>query len=722
MGIQGFFNNFKKQSDKSTQKFIVPATIEGDITRLYVDFISIIFDLIIDFPDQLNNRNEGIQELLLEHINRRLDILSNFYPNATVYVYFEAIPTVAKTIEQFARRLYRKILSDVKEDLKQRLLLNFQEFDFGLISFNSPFLNVIAERIEEHFKTIGRPVHVDRFNPTINNVGEAEHRIINHIANNLDPTDNKFVIYSPDADVFILSTLLSNNLSITDRNVIVNTLRRSEPNINIQTGVVTREFFSIKSNIFANYLISKITGTTKARKRLVADVLFMFNILGDDFIPLFKNFSIQEVDLLYIGYSAFPADIYILDHDEQNNKFAINKANLLRFFQIPEISAIDTIQNRIRYFGVKSLEKPNSYFDTYFYNRIAYDYLIENFDQGLYIDEIDHEQSRKLTESLRRRKPDHPEMKVQKVPPNQNNFGFNFIPRTVPPSYTIKYDDPQIYRGDSTYLLKFTSTRNNTKKIDLNGQNYTDTNLLKLENFPAHQEPIDANLMTRNYFEGYQFILDMYFNLYGEVRNNFWYYRYSSTPTIAQLIRWLSTNELPDYVVSTNPAYFTGEEYVSYLNNLVTSNHRITIESINKQLESRRDRRRVTRVEYDNLVLFRGKGINIVFDCKDKKYLNKCSIEGETVESPLVFLQRTRAPLPPPPPIPVPVIEPVQRVPVQPRLNVHAQAFVPRKPQVPPPQPPQAPKKGGGNDESKYKEKYLKYKSKYLELKKKFDF
>lgn len=717
MGIQGFFNNFKKQSDKNTQKFIVPATIEPDITRLYVDFISIIFDLIIDYPDQLNNRNDGIQEILLEHINSRLDIISNFYQNATVYVYFEAIPTVAKTIEQFARRLYRKILSDVKEDLKQRLLLNFQEFDFGLISFNSPFLNVIAERIEEHFKTIGRPIHVDKFNPITNNIGEAEHRIINHIATNLDTTDNKFVIYSPDADVFILSTLLTNNLTITGRNVIVNTLRRSEPIVNIQTGVVTREYFSIKSNIFVNYLIEKIKGTNKNRKRLVADVLFMFNILGDDFIPLFKNFSIQEVDLLYLGYSRLPVDVYILDYNETENKFTINKSNLLRFFQIPEISSIDIIQNRIRYYGASALEKPNSYFDTYFYNRIVYDYLIKCFEDGLYIDEIDHIKSKELTDNLRKRRPTHPEMKVQKVPPNTNNFGLTFLRRTVPPSYDIRYDDSQIYNQNSTYLLKITNTPFNTKKIELNGENYTDTNLLKLENLPSGAHPIDTNLMIINYLEGYQFILDMYFNLYGVVQNNFWYYKYSNTPKIVQLIEWLSINELPDYVVSTNPPYFTGEEYLSYLNNLVTLNHKIAIESINKHLDNLEDKRRVTRVEYDDLILLKGRGINIVFDCKNKKYLNKCSIEGETVESPLVFLQRTRTSS-----LPVLTIEPVQPVP-KPKLRMEAVPFVPKRQQVP--SPPMDKIIVGGvslSDESKYKEKYLKYKSKYLELKKKFDF
>jgi hypothetical protein len=138
---------------------------------------------------------------------------------------------------------------------------------------------------------------------------------------------------------------------------------------------------------------------------------------------------------------------------------------------------------------------------------------------------------------------------------------------------------------------------------------------------------------------------------------------------------------------------------------LVTFNYNIAINSINKQLEERRDVRRVTKVEYNDLISFVRKGINIVFDCKDKKYLNKCTVEGENIESPFEFLIKVRV-----------QAQPVQAQPVQvttvqvtpSTLRPDAPAFVPKA-------------VGGfirGLSNNDYKQKYFKYKEKYLQLKK----
>ncbi len=707
MGIQGFFNNFKEKSisDSNPFKFIVGAEIEPDVSRIYVDFISIIFDLIVDFPDLLNNRNDGVQEILIDQVNIRLETITSFYPNASIYIYFEAIPTIAKTVEQYARRIFRKILSDVKEDLKTKLLLNFQEFDYALISFNSPFINILADRIYQYFTDKGKEIFIEKFNPATNNVGEAEHRIIHHIANNCIEPNNKFVIYSPDADVFILSTLLTNNLTIEGRNVLVNTLRRSEPDLNIQTGRCTRTYFSIKSSVFINYLYSKIISASKNKKRLVADILFVFNILGDDFIPLFKNFTIRQIDILYEAYTRLPLDVYILDYNVGENKFNINKDNLLRFFQTPEMMSIDSLENKLKYYPPQAIEKPNSYFETNFYNRIVYDFLIENFESGYFFNES-----------------------AKKIPPNGQNFGFKSVATTVPRNYNIRYDDPQVYTPttNSSFLLAYLNTKKNTKKIIVNEANYYNINLVRIGSLVHSHEDVEPNIIVTNYLEGYQFILDLYFNDFGVVRNNFWYFRYLNTPTIEQLIRYLQINDLPTYIVSNNPPYFTGEEYQNYLASLVDRNYAIAKKAIQDTF-----RKRIDRIGYNDIVLLRGRGDSIIFDCVGKKYLNKCTIIGETIETPFNFLTKSRGVptipivslsrpiVQPRPVIPSPVLEftsnsasnQVNPIPNMQGLDIKAKPFIPRggpKPHL------------QGDSQQQFKLKYLKYKQKYLELKNKY--
>jgi len=676
MGIQGFFSFFKKQSDNNNNpyKFITIAQVDNSVTRLYIDFISIIYDLVVDFPDLLNNRNNGIQELLLIEVNKRLEIIVNHYPLAKIYVFFEAIPTVAKMVEQYTRKIYKKILSNIKDDLKAKLKLNFQEFDYGLISFSSQFINRLNVSINQYFTQLGREIDIDGFIPEINNIGEAEHRIISHISANLLPENNNFVIYSPDADVFVLSTILSNNLTNEIRKVNINTMRRSESIINLQTNICTREYFFVNSNKFMEYLISKITGTSKIRKRLIADILFIFNILGDDFIPIFKNFSIYDIDKLYNGYIKLPADIFILNYNETDNKFSINKDNLKSYFT--QILEIDSLVNKIRYYGPGNLEKANSYFETNFYNKIVYDYLIYTFDSGLYLNE------------------------KGKGIPNRNNFGF--LSLTIP--YNISYKDKQVYNNDSWYFLDIIDNEKttDTKIISLNKTNYFYVNLISLTNSPNLVQNLVQNIVQNpipnpisnleqilNYLEGYQFILDLYFNNYGVVSNNFWYYKYANTPTISQIINYLSNNDLPNYIVTTNPLYFTEPEYQNYLTRLVDTNYQIALDSIRRITGST-----LTKIGYNDLIKLsrtkEEKTFNIIFDCEGKKYVNKCAIDGEIIESPIEFLIKNR----------------------HTTEQVLSSNLVPIK-------------KGGGNHSHNYeqkqkklREKYLKYKTKYLELKK----
>lgn len=705
MGIQGFFNFFKKQSDdvNNTNKFIVKAEIDSTITRIYVDFISVIYDLVIDFPDLLNNRNDEVQELLLIQVNRRLETIVNYYPEAEIYVFFEAIPTVAKMVEQYARRMYRKILSDVKQDIKTRLLLDFQEFDYGLISFNSPFMIRLYDSLRQYFGDLGRTIYIDTFDPAINNVGEAEHRIISHIASNLSSENNNYIIYSPDADVFILSTLLTNNLSSEIQIVNVNTMRRSEPILNLQTNSSTRDYFFISSNNFMNYLVSKITETTKNRKRLIADILFVFNILGDDFLPIFKNFSIYDIDILYRGYINLPPDIFILDYNELDNKFSINKDNLRRFFS--EILPIDSLVNKTRYYSPRNLEKSNFYFETNFYNRIVYDYLINTLDSGnAYLNE-----------------------KSIDYPYNRNNFGFNSVPITVPPSYDINYLDPRVYNGSWYFLDIQNKTDTDTKTIGLNKLNYFHVNLTSLPNqstpTPITNPEPTTDQQIINYLEGYQFILDLYFNNFGVVLNNFWYYKYAVTPTIAQIIAYLDIHDLPNYVVANNPKYFTAVEYQNYLNRLVDINYQIALNSIKKLTG-----RNLIRVGYDDLIkLGRNREeptLNIIFDCEGKKYINKCVIDDEVIESPIEFIIRIRArgrtitnSIQPTLLLQCP--ESVDSAESTSILNPSAQAFQPKK----------FVQSGKGvkleqkeqKEQEENKKKYLKYKAKYLDLKKRLN-
>jgi hypothetical protein len=738
MGIQGFFKHFFGESEKlgEANKFIKISQQDDTVNRIYIDFPSIIYTLIDDFPEELNNTTAGVQDRLLEKINQRIDAIVDLYPHATIYIYLEAIPTVAKMVEQHYRRLYRKIIGDVKDDLKTKLKLTIpEEFDFSILKLDSPFNERLVSSLTTHLESKSRVVNFNIFNPAENNIGEAEHRIINHIANNLSAENNNFVIYSPDADVFILSTILTNNLNTELRRVNVNTLRISDKIVDPIDNSVSRQYFLINSNKFMDYIISKIT-TPKDRKRLIVDIIFAFNILGDDFIPLFKNFKIANINLMYEGYSQLPTDVFILDYNDGTGHFTINKNNLIGFLSTDKMLSIDELQffipkinkdfredaredaredvkkKEVRKFRV-NYDKNNSYFTDNPYNKIVFDYLTTSIDKGLYYNQKQRGQF-----------------------PNSLNFGFGFTYFNYGDSYDVSYTDPRIYNSEENerFFLNITDIEDKPEKnIELNINNYDYRDLTKLKNItqkPKYGQPpitphvpteTETNELITNYLEGYQFILDLYLNLYGTVRNNFWYYKYHTTPSIRQIIDFLTTHDIPNYTdESITTTYFNVQEYGNYLQTLVQNNYDSAVRLINNSIGGRQR----IKVGYNELISFSSNPVhsyNIVFNCKGKPYLNKCIVEGEHIEPPLRFLYSKRNRLYTPPSTMQPIGIPPPPLPRGPR----GPPQLPRGPRGPPQQrgPPSGPQgfKGGSinQNEEEYKEKYLKYKQKYLELKNK---
>ncbi len=686
MGIQGFFKYFKEKSDLYTEApFILEAEVDENVQRLYIDFINIVYDMVIDFPDELNIQGDVVP-IVIQKILERLELICAYYPNAEIHLFHEGVPTVAKIMEQYSRRIYRKIIGDVKQDLEQRLRLAIVEFDFGLIT-NPTFIENLNQRIIERFTGLGRNIQIYYLENGPDTIGEAEHRIINHIYRTIGPEGNyNFVIYSPDADVFILSTLLTNNLTITGRRIVtVNTLRRSEPNVNEQTGQITRTYYSVITRNFIQYLISNIRTVGKEPKRLIADIMFAFNILGDDFIPLFKNFSINNLDMIYRAYSTLEPEQYILDYDAESNTFTINREILLLFFSTPNMRCIDHLPTSPTRNYPFIMRKPNNYLLTENYNKIVYDYLLFNLEKGFYLYQNDYN--------------------------NNNNFGFGLI-NPQPANYDIKYNDrsvllPKLYKF--RYFLNINNDKYNAEQsaINFNSKFYENKNLLitpNIEQVGLPPEHIDINNMVENYLEGYEFILDLYFNMYGVVRNNFWYYQYNQTPSVQQIITWLSTNALPSYVVEHPIPYFTKKEYKDYLAELITTSYDNLLKIINDTKHSDKE-----SIGYDDLIVL-GYGNNsrsIVFKCREKPYLNKCIINGENILGPIDFLNRERvqhlqvvsAPvvIQTPQVVTPSVVQPNPEVLAPKGLNAKAAPFFP--------------KRGG------FKEKYLKYKQKYLQLK-----
>lgn len=593
MGIQGFFGYFLSESNllKPNKKFIIEESIDRGVKRLYVDFVNIVHDVLAENKD-IDNGKDSSDKLIIEKVIERLATIFSYYPNSKKLIFFECIPTVAKMREQYSRRIFRKIQNDIEIDLKQKLKCEIESrFDQLKFAIDSDFIKNIILAIKDSFDGTDNSSNsnIEIFGYSNNEVGEAEHRIIHHIANTEFENNDVFVMYSPDADVFLLSTILTNLLSTDDKSLIVNTMRRSDD-------VTNRLFYKIDTQKYIEYLISKID-SEKNRFNIINDITYIFNLLGDDFIPIFDKFKTSHArDIFPVIFTALGKlklnNILEKDHDD---KLVIDKNNLIKVFEELEeyTSSKKKFKNSYKY--ILPIDENTNQIK---HNKLIFMVLQDAFQKGYYFYE-------------RSSKSNHKNFYVSNKNYNKkfNNTNSNFL------VYNIDSQKKQ-YEITINKSYKFVSML----EIDRSGESIAES---------ESESESKSNSMIQNYFEGFGFILDLYYNTIGTVNNNFWYYRYNKSPALDETLNWLKNNDnIPPYdKMLVPPTYFTGQQYKTFLQKLIDSNYLNILKKNNI-------------ITYDSLIRINGEHIsNKIFNCFEKKYINKCEIKNEQFFDPIEFIE-----------------------------------------------------------------------------------
>lgn len=580
MGIGGFYTYFLSESNtlKSDKKFITEEIIDQIVKRLYVDFVSIVYDILLENKDLDNGADES-DPLIIQKIIERLAKMFSHYPNAKKLIFFECIPTVAKIKEQYARRIFKKIQSDIELDLKKKLNCKIEpRFDPMKFGIDSNFIKSIIDAINENFND------AEVFSYANNDVGEAEHRIIYHIANTEFKDGDVFIISSPDADIFLLATILTNLLSSKNKTLTINALRRSDD-------VSNRLFYKIDIEKYMNYLLLKVKNNYgKNKYDTINDITYIFNLLGDDFIPIFDKFKTSQAKdifpLIFTAIKNLGSDCVL---ENINNKLIVNKLNLLKVFEelYKNIQPLNDYKHTYKYILPTNAQLPH--------NKLVFMVLQDAFQKGYYF----YEKSLKS---------------------NHNNF---FVTN-------LNYNK-QFNNTTSKFLVYNINNEKNQYEITIN-QSYKTVSMVEIDkNKHSETNKIDQ---IKNYFEGFEFILDLYYNTIGTVKNKFWYYKYNKSPSIGTTIDWLKQNDMPSYVKSNLPTkYFTKKQYSRYLMKLVNVNYSMILNKSSNKLK---------QLAYDDLVkingAFEGVPLNKIFDCFEKKYINKCEIKGEKFFDPIDFV------------------------------------------------------------------------------------
>ena len=534
MGIERFFAAINKNYDVVS---VMSNTKKLKTDVFFLDFNSIIHVVSAKYISELNiknslNNNEKYDENnIILQVKKYLDNLLENVECKLVYIALDGVPTFSKILEQKKRRFVANLIDELVKDKTVHF-----HFNKGSISPGTKFTKKISEFLHnENFKT--KTIISDA---GIN--GEGEFKIIDYIYKN---KIKDYVIYSPDADLIILTMITWT----VDTDSKIKILRHDQ-----QTGILN----VIYINSLINYMISYYKERVKNKidhDKYIKDLCFIFTVFGNDFVPRIDEINIS-MDLYLL------LDAYIINYVD--NGYILNKDNRI----IPK-----TFYNLIKFLNKysKILEKRTSLqykFHNFNYATMINLYLdIKNKKPNeflrFYLDFIDNFDFNNKYGKLQYYLLNDKELLKLSSFTYKNNFNQAYIEnkpnqylKMIPIEYSSKSKKHLIAMKDLSprdkelYLINY--------KLD----NYYDLFMTENTDFTCNKKE-----MVNEYFKGLSWITNYYFNsckLSCNKVDETWFYKFYSAPSITDIYNYFN-HSLLNYQFNNVPLNITPIEQLLYI-------------------------------------------------------------------------------------------------------------------------------------------------------------
>lgn len=316
--------------------------------------IDIFFEKILEDESE----KEYLDKIIIKYSCDYIKYLKEIYPSCKeIYVAIDGVPYMAKVIEQKKRRfigeLMAKITKKFIEDetnykvynglfdgIEEKMYFDLRQFEIKCLKlkFSKGKITpgtIFMENLQKEISKIDGVV-LDGFE----NPGEGERKIVEKMNMYINDDDydinTKITVFSPDADVIILMCLENIKYDIY--------IHRYE-NDNEYKIVSVRKFcdFLIKTFFYEGEMLA--TELVGAEEILILnDILMLFCILGNDFIPdvlisssraLFKINPNTDLNTIVIKYyeELVKNGTYLLNYDSDGYYESVNWnfcANLLK--------------------------------------------------------------------------------------------------------------------------------------------------------------------------------------------------------------------------------------------------------------------------------------------------------------------------------------------------------------------------------------------------------
>lgn len=507
MGIERFFSAINRNFD------VVDEIMLGkkiDCKAFLIDFNSIIHFTSSKLLNEMNKKEvdidlvkiEEIEDKIILEVKNYLDDLLSKVNTKLVYIALDGVPTLAKMLEQKKRRF----IGDLIDQLVSKYALPYN-FSKSLISPGTKFMKKVIEYLNKE------DFGVETIISDTNDTGEGEFKILDYIRKN---KIDDFVIYSPDADLIVLSMILWTENSNSKIKIL-----RFDSN----TEVLNIIHINSLINYFVFYQEERIKFKLDNIK-YIRDLCLIFTIFGNDFLP-----KIEEINVNMDLYLLF--DLYLMNLVDNgyilNDEILIIPKALHNYFSLlnkysPLLERRNSLLYKYQNFNYAFMV--NLYLDAQ--SKKANDYYIFYLD---FIDNFDFSNHYgKLQYYLSSNN------EIKNLLDNytlKNNFNQNYIEKKLHYQKMI----PTEYKStDKKHLIRMKDLSLRDRELYLINN--------KLDKYYYLFNPINKTIvreetkeMVNEYLKGLSWLVNYY---YKSINDEFWFYKYHQSPSIKNLLNYFN--------------------------------------------------------------------------------------------------------------------------------------------------------------------------------------
>lgn len=646
MGIERLFSTLENNPIANTMKPFLKQIIKGTkvpATYFLIDFNSILHmvsaELVADlntlllkiilgvigdevsknliekfkfnFITKSTTYNEYVSYLTRDKVNDLIidkmeDYIKNIILNVittdklkVIYIAMDGTPSKAKMMEQRNRRwvsyiteeLKKKIYDKYEKELmsqKVRYLYEGNKIQWSnrAITVGTPFMDKVEKRLTSQawIQFIRKScISLKKYIYTGYNIpGEGEKKVINFIRNEKITIDDYIMIYSPDSDVILLAMLLETSIgghkALKHISLITNQKKRMSNILEVDTFIDNLHDYVHKKSKF-----------DFEQNKLIRDLVFLFTIFGNDFVPKIESFDVnQNFSMLIDNYiDVFDGEyiiqdkkqraeinhdmfLKVLEHFSQHeekliyakylNTICVNFRTLLKKFDATNETLLETVEKYLEFITklIGNVEKGKEIDDDVDFSKY-YDLLVSyvQLDESDYPLLHQEDFKQKLTKYIQ----NHKKINITKLKfmPYSTSTDNEMHKRNIEKSvkdlnvdFKVLDYDKEIYALQNMldeYSTKFNNKKYIIGKVQVDYNNYT----LKKHPYKKMREYYyekvvhstdeeDIEKLVKAYVEGYMWVFEYYYNTYNHENGDIWYYKYTKTPLLKDFYSFYKNN------------------------------------------------------------------------------------------------------------------------------------------------------------------------------------